>query len=86
MTERQKALLAYVQTLGPELKKVKSVEDFIERLARCAREDAAFIGQGLSAGLIEIGRRVVEQRANDVVGIFAAKAGEFFGNMARNKK
>jgi hypothetical protein len=86
MTERQKALLAYVMTIGPEIRGWKSLEDLTNRILRCAREDSSFVAQGFATGLIEFGRRALEQKTNDVVGMFAAKAGEFFGDLARKKK
>ena len=66
------------------------VDDLTKRIMKCVREDAAFVAQGFAAGVVEAGRRIVEQKAaaltNDVAGMFAAKAGEFFSNVLRTKK
>lgn len=90
MNERQKALLAYVMTIGPHVSGAQTLDDFSNRLVRCMREDIVFVFQGFATGFIEMGKRAVEQKiasvTSDVAGMFAAGVGEFFGNMARNSK
>jgi hypothetical protein len=86
MNARQQALFEYIRTIYPHVKGAKNVNDAIDRIMRCVREDSMFVLQGLTAGVIQAGKRFAEKQAVDTLEGLARSVGEFFGDLAKKRR
>ncbi len=63
MTERQKALAAYVRTLGPHISRARSMNQFIDRLMSAVREDGLFVAAQFAQGLLTQSKQRIDNQA-----------------------
>jgi hypothetical protein len=90
MTARQEALAAYIRTIGPEMRGVKTMNQFLERLTGCVREDGVFVAANFAKGLLSMGKTKVDTGAPDAVkaltGIAAGIAAEWLTGLTKKRR
>jgi hypothetical protein len=90
MTERQRALAAYVRTLGPHVRRARSVNEFVDLLMGAIREDGVFLAAQFAQGLLVQGKRKVDQAAppavTSVTDVLASAAATWLKNLTEPKR
>ncbi len=63
MTERQRALAAYIRTLGPSVARARTLDQFVGRLMASIQEDGVFLASQFAQGLLVQGKHKVNDAA-----------------------
>lgn len=89
MTRRQAALLNYVETVYPQVKRARSLDEAMAIVMKCVREDSAFVLTGLAKGAVQIGQRVltekIEEKGMEAFGKLGKMAGAFISGLGKTK-
>lgn len=90
MTDRQRALLGYLQAIRPELEGARDANDLMGRIMRCIAEDGGFVAEGLAQALAAAGKRYVESyvasRTDAALGNFSKMVQDFVSGTSKKSR
>jgi hypothetical protein len=85
MNARQRALLAYMQTVRPYLEGASSPEDMLRRVVRCMGEDVGVVTNGFLQAAVEHGKNLADQSMAHMTSVAARFIGKSFEDLLRGR-